>query len=195
MRIVIIDNYDSFTYNLFQYVAEITGAKPLVYFNDQLTWQDFQNLKADAVIISPGPGNPKNAKDFGIAKDIIFHVNLPILGVCLGHQGIGFLCGADVTPALQVAHGKISTIYHTRTDIFIDIPQGFKAVRYHSLMVSHLPHSLIKTAWSNDGVIMGIKHSGKPLWGVQFHPESIGTEYGKKILTNFINLAKEYEKL
>lgn len=191
MRIVIIDNYDSFTYNLFQYTAEITKIKPLVYLNDQISYKDFQSTKADAVIISPGPGSPKNTKDFGIAKDIILHANLPILGVCLGHQGIGFLSGADVIHAKAVAHGKISKIYHTGTDIFTNIPQGFKAVRYHSLMVSNLPSSVIKTAWSDDGVIMGIKHTTKPLWGIQFHPESIGTEFGKAILTNFIKLAKK----
>lgn len=191
MRIVIIDNYDSFTYNLFQYVAEITGTKPEVYYNNQISWKDFTKLKADAVIISPGPGNPKNTKDLGIAKEIIQKAKLPILGVCLGHQGIGLLYGSDVVHAKEVAHGEISNIYHTGKDLFANIPQGFKAVRYHSLIVSNLHTTLIKTAWTKDNVIMGIKHTTKPLWGVQFHPESIGTEFGKKILTNFISLAKK----
>ncbi len=191
MRIVIIDNYDSFTYNIFQYIGEITKTKPKVYYNDQISWEGFTKLNADAVIISPGSGNPKLAKDFGIAKDIIQKAKLPILGVCLGHQGIGYLYGTSIEYAPEVAHGKISNISHTGTDLFTNIPQGFKAVRYHSLMVSGLPTHIIKTAWTKDNIIMGIKHATKPLWGVQFHPESIGTQFGKEILTNFITLAKK----
>ncbi len=191
MRIVIIDNYDSFTYNLFQYAAEITHTKPLVYYNNQISWDDFARLKADAAIISPGPGNPKNAKDLGVAKQIIQKAKLPILGVCLGHQGVGLVYGSSIVHAPEIIHGRISNIYHTGKDLFANIPQGFKAVRYHSLVVSDLPNNLIKTAWTADGIIMGIKHATKPLWGVQFHPESIGTQFGKEILTNFITLARK----
>lgn len=190
MRIVIIDNYDSFTYNLFQYIGEISHSIPKVYYNNALSWKTFHKLKADAVIISPGPGNPKSKKDFGISSEIIQKSSVPVLGVCLGHQGIGFSYGSDIVYAPEVMHGRTSEIFHTGEDLFIGIPQGFKAVRYHSLMVSHLSKDIQKTAWTKDGVIMGIKHATRPLWGVQFHPESIDTQYGKEILKNFLHAAK-----
>ncbi len=188
MRIVIIDNYDSFTYNLYQYIAEITRTKPLVYCNDQISFGKLSLLKPSAVVISPGPGTVKNAKDFGVSKDVILHSKMPVLGVCLGHQGIGFLSGGTITYAPEVMHGRISKIYHNREDLFTNIPQGFEAVRYHSLMVSQLPKEVVKTAWTKDNVVMGLKHATRPLWGVQFHPESIGTQYGKEILKNFFSL-------
>lgn len=191
MKIVIIDNYDSFTYNLFQYVAEIINSLPQVFYNDKLSFQEFLKLKADAVIISPGPGNPVSKKDFGISKDIIQKTYLPILGVCLGHQGIGASFGAAITKTSEIMHGRTSNIYHNGKDIFANIPQGFTAVRYHSLAVAKLPQELEKTAWTADGVVMGIKHAVRPLWGLQFHPESIGTQYGKNILKNFITLAQK----
>ncbi|HEX8965682.1 MAG TPA: aminodeoxychorismate/anthranilate synthase component II [Patescibacteria group bacterium] len=188
MRIVIIDNYDSFTYNLYQYIAEITHTKPMVYFNDKISFAKLTLLKPAAVVISPGPGTVKNAKDFGVSKDVILRSHVPVLGVCLGHQGIGFLSGSKITYAPEVMHGRVSNIYHTGNDLFNNIPQGFEAVRYHSLTVSELPKEVIKTAWTKDNVIMGLRHTTRPLWGVQFHPESIGTQYGKEILKNFFSL-------
>lgn len=187
MRVIIIDNYDSFTYNLYQYIGEITHTKPLVYFNDQINSQEVFSLKPSAVIISPGPGTVKNPKDFGVSRDVILKSRIPVLGVCLGHQGIGFLSGGNVVHAPAVMHGRISKIYHTENGLFKNIPQGFEAVRYHSLMVSELPKEVIKIAWSRDNVVMGIKHATRPLWGVQFHPESIGTQFGKEILKNFFS--------
>lgn len=196
MKIIIINNYDSFTYNLYQLVAEITKDLPLVYNNDQLTYKQFSKIQPDAIVISPGPGNPENKKDFGISYEIIKNMQIPILGVCLGHQGIASVFGAKIINAPVVFHGKQSLIYHQGDGLFQDIPQGFTAMRYHSLMIdkNNIPKELQKTAWTKDSVIMGIKHVTKPLFGVQFHPESIGTKYGKKLLENFINLAKNYEK-
>ncbi len=187
MRIIIIDNYDSFTYNLYQYIAEVTKTKPYVYLNDQISFARLLSLKPSAFVISPGPGTVANPKDFGVSKDIILHANVPVLGVCLGHQGIGFLSGAKIAYAPEVMHGRVSKIYHTGKDLFQNIPQGFEAVRYHSLMVSQLPKEIGTTAWTKDTVVMGLKHAARPLWGVQFHPESIGTQYGKKLLKNFFS--------
>lgn len=188
MKILIIDNYDSFTFNLYQLTAEITNSLPQVYYNDQINFQKILNLHPDAIIISPGPGNPTNIKDFGICSEIITKSTFPILGVCLGHQGIANAFGSNISHAPEIMHGRTSKIYHKEKDLFKNIPQGFTAVRYHSLIIDNttLSSKLEKTAWTNDNIIMGIKHKTKPLWGVQFHPESIGTQHGKKILENFI---------
>lgn len=193
MKIIIIDNYDSFTYNLFQSVAELTGVVPDVFYNDTISWQQFERLKPDAVIISPGPGDPKNKKDFGICKEIILHTTVPLLGVCLGHQGIAEAFGGKISYAPEVMHGRTSKIFHTEKELFHTIPQGFDAVRYHSLMVADtdFPKSLIKTAWTDDGVIMGLQHVERPLYGIQFHPESIGTSWGKTLVANFLESVKK----
>lgn len=193
MKIIIIDNYDSFTYNLYHYTAEITGVIPQVFYNDKLSWEQFKQYNPDAVIISPGPGSPTKKKDFGISGEIIKKTKLPLLGVCLGHQGIGAMFGAKIAQAPEIMHGRTSNIYHIGTGIFEGIPQGFSAVRYHSLIIDRktLSNDLIPTAWTEDDILMGIQHRKKPLYGVQFHPESIGTIWGKQILKNFLTQEKK----
>jgi len=183
-----IDNYDSFTYNLVQYLGEL-GQRVLVYRNDALTLKDIVHLAPQKIVISPGPGRPENA---GISCAVIgeFSGKIPILGVCLGHQAIGYCFGGKIVQAKRLMHGKTSKIYHNKKDIFKNIPNPFSATRYHSLLVDKktLPDSLEITAWTVEDEIMGLKHKAYPLWGVQFHPESILTSSGKAILDNFIKL-------
>ncbi len=183
---MIIDNYDSFTYNLVQYLGEL-GVEIEVARNDKITIEEIKYLKPDAIVISPGPCTPYEA---GISIDVIkqFHKSTPILGVCLGHQAIGVAFGGKVVKAPVIMHGKVSEIYHNNSSIFSGLPNPFKATRYHSLIVDRdtLPDSLGITAWTKDGIIMGLKHKEFPTFGVQFHPESIMTEFGKEILKNFI---------
>ena len=192
MKIIIIDNYDSFTYNLFQYIAVLAKSAPLVFYNDKLSLHHLPQLRPDALIISSGAGNPLNKHDFGLCSEIIMNAQIPLLGICLGHQGIGSVFGAPIIHAPEVIHGRESNIYHNGKHIFQDIPQGFAAIRYHSLIIDgkNLPSQLVKTAWTEDNVIMGIQHREKPLFGVQFHPESVGTNWGKTILKNFLKYAK-----
>jgi len=184
--ILLIDNYDSFTYNLVQYFGEL-GAKLKVYRNDQITVGGIRKLKPQRVVISPGPGRPVDA---GISKSVIneFKGIIPILGVCLGHQCIGEVFGGRVVPARILMHGKTSLIYHNKKTIFKNIKNPFQATRYHSLIVERksLPRCLEVIAQTKDKEIMGIKHKEYPVWGVQFHPESILTTEGKHILKNFI---------
>ncbi len=184
--ILIIDNYDSFTYNLVQYLGEL-GVEMEVARNDKIAIDEIKQMKPDAIVISPGPCTPYEA---GISIEVIkqFHKSTPILGVCLGHQAIGVAFGGKVGKAPVVMHGKISEIYHNNSGIFSELPNPFKATRYHSLIVDKdtLPDSLEVTAWTKDGIIMGLKHREFPTFGVQFHPESIMTEFGKEILKNFI---------
>ena len=187
--IVMIDNYDSFTYNLVQYLGEL-GQRLSVFRNDQVTLEKIERLRPKWIVISPGPGSPKDA---GISCDVIRHFGgkIPILGVCLGHQCMGEVYGGRVVQARRLMHGKTSPIYHKGTTIFKDIPSPFQATRYHSLIVEQkgLPSSLEVTAWTEDIAekeIMALKHKEYPVWGVQFHPESILTEPGKKILENFL---------
>ena len=186
--ILMIDNYDSFTYNLVQYLGEL-GQTVKVFRNDALTIQDIKKLNPDKIVISPGPGRPEDA---GISCEVIreFSGKIPILGVCLGHQAIGYCFGAKIVQAKKLMHGKTSKIYHNKKDIFKNIPNPFSATRYHSLLVDKktLPDSLEITAWTVEDEIMGLKHKAYPLWGVQFHPESILTSSGKAILDNFIKL-------
>lgn len=189
--ILMIDNYDSFTYNIVQYFYEL-GEEVLVKRNDEITLQDIENMDSiDAIVISPGPCTPNEA---GISVDVIkkFKGIYPILGVCLGHQSIGQAFGAKIVKAKCLMHGKTSKIYHNEKGLFEGVPNPFNAVRYHSLVIdeSTLPPDIEITARSNDGEIMAIEHKKYPIWGVQFHPESILTQSGMKILENFLKLAE-----
>jgi para-aminobenzoate synthetase component II len=186
--ILVIDNYDSFTYNLVQYLGEL-GAKVEVYRNDAITVEQMQRLNPERLLISPGPGTPDTA---GVTLEAIsaFAGEIPILGVCLGHQAIGQAFGGRVVRALHLMHGKTSEICHDSTTIFRGLPYRFKATRYHSLVVekSDLPPMLEVSATTPDGVIMGLRHCKDPIEGVQFHPESVMTEHGKTLLENFLRL-------
>jgi para-aminobenzoate synthetase len=183
---LIIDNYDSFTYNLVHAVAATTGETPLVIRNDEMTWDEIRKLDFDSVIISPGPGRPDRERDFGVSRDVIMQADVPILGVCLGHQGIALAYGGCVERTEPV-HGRLSEVFHGGDALFEGIPEHFAAVRYHSLIVTEpLPAELRRIAWTADGVLMAMRHVTRPLWGVQFHPESICTEYGLDLLRNFL---------
>ena len=186
--ILVIDNYDSFTYNLVQYFGEL-GADPLVRRNDQITLTEIEAMAPERICISPGPCTPKEA---GISSDVIRHFagKMPILGVCLGHQCMGDVYGGEVVRAGRLMHGKTSPILHHSTDLFEGLPNPFEATRYHSLLVRResLPDCLEITAETAEGEIMGLRHRTLPLWGVQFHPESILTTHGKELLANFLKL-------
>ena len=188
MKILMIDNYDSFTYNIVQYFGEL-GAEVLTFRNDEITIADIEAHQPDRLVVSPGPCSPAEA---GISVEAIRHFagKLPILGVCLGHQSIGAAFGGNIVRAKRVMHGKTSTITHNRQDCFAEIPTPFTVVRYHSLVIDRdtLPKELSITAESDDGEIMGVRHKTLPVWGVQFHPESIITEHGHDLLKNFLSL-------
>jgi anthranilate synthase component 2 len=187
--ILVIDNYDSFTYNLVHYLAEL-GAEMEIRRNDTLTVAEALALKPQALLLSPGPCTPTEA---GICLDLIAKapVDLPILGVCLGHQAIGQAFGGQVIRAKTLMHGKTSQVTHNGTGLFEGVPSPFTAARYHSLAVrlESLPDSLLATAWTEDGEIMGMAHRTRPIHGVQFHPESYATEHGHRLLANFLRLA------
>jgi anthranilate synthase/aminodeoxychorismate synthase-like glutamine amidotransferase len=184
--ILIIDNYDSFTFNLVQYLGEL-GVEIRVARNDALTISDIEKMAPDGIVISPGPCTPNEA---GISVELIktFHRTIPILGVCLGHQAIGQAFGGEIVKAPKVVHGKVSTINHNGKGIFQHVPDKFSAARYHSLVIKKesAPKELEITAWTDDNIIMGVKHISSSTFGVQFHPESIATQYGKIILENFV---------
>ncbi len=187
--ILMIDNYDSFTYNLVQYFGEM-GCEVKVFRNDAITLKEIELLRPERIVVSPGPSNPEKA---GISVPLIRHFvgKLPILGVCLGHQSIGYAFGGKIVGAKKLMHGKVSRIDHKNTDIFKGMPKLFEATRYHSLVIdeSSMPDCLEVTARAEDDQeIMGIRHRSLPLWGVQFHPESILTQMGINILKNFIRL-------
>jgi anthranilate synthase component 2 len=191
-KTLIIDNYDSFTYNLVQYVGELQG-NPIVYRNDEVELKDIKQLQPTHIIISPGPGNPTDKNYFGICNEIIesFYKTTPLLGVCLGHQGIAAHFGANIISAPEVRHGKQSSISHNGDNLFQDVPLVFQAMRYHSLLVDQksIPKGFEVIAQTqSDQLIMAIKHKKYPLYGIQFHPESIGTQHGKSIIQNFLNI-------
>ncbi|MFH0174466.1 aminodeoxychorismate synthase component I [Streptomyces cacaoi] len=192
MKTLLIDNYDSYTYNLFQLIAEVNGEEPVVILNDAPVDAVPDISAFDNVVVSPGPGHPSKTRDFGISARMLAESPVPVLGVCLGHQGIAHGEGGRVVPAPEPRHGHLSAVRHDGRDLFQGLPQNFTAVRYHSLSVREpLPDSLEPTAWAEDGVLMGLRHRERPLWGVQFHPESVLTEYGHRMLVNFRNLTAE----
>ena len=186
--ILMIDNYDSFTYNLVQYLSSL-GQKVKVFRNDKISIGAIKKLKPKKIIISPGPGRPDDA---GISCEVIrkFCGKVPILGVCLGHQSIGYVLGGKIVHAKELMHGKTSKIYHNKKDIFKDLADPFEATRYHSLVVERksLPACLEIIAWTKDGQIIGLKHKNYPVWGLQFHPESVMTKAGMDLLANFLKL-------
>lgn len=184
--LLLIDNYDSFTYNLFQYLSEL-GEQVVVVRNDKATIEEIERMKPQRIVVSPGPSTPLEA---GISNEVIRHFGsrLPILGVCLGHQCIGYSYGATVGQAKEIMHGKSSLIHHSNQGVLTGLPNPFSAIRYHSLVVFRegLPDCLEVTAWTADGTIMGLRHRQHQVEGVQFHPESFMTEVGKDILRNFL---------
>jgi anthranilate synthase/aminodeoxychorismate synthase-like glutamine amidotransferase len=191
--ILLIDNYDSFTFNLVQFFGDL-GAECVVKRNDALSAEEALALRPEAIVLSPGPCTPNEA---GICLDVVklaAERKMPLFGVCLGHQAIGQAFGGQVVRAREPVHGKTSEVFHDNTDIFAGLPSPFTATRYHSLIVqeSTLPASLVPTAWVEDGTIMGLRHATLPIYGVQFHPESIATAYGHDILRNFLNLARRF---
>jgi anthranilate synthase component II len=188
--ILLIDNYDSFTWNLVQFLGDL-GVACAVRRNDVLTAAEALAMRPEAIVLSPGPCTPTEA---GICLDVVTQANgqVPILGVCLGHQAIGQAYGGQVVRAPTPMHGKLSPVHHASTDLFVGLPSPFQATRYHSLIVARdsLPACLTATAWTEDGLIMGLTHTSHPVWGVQFHPESIASQHGHDILRNFLTLAR-----
>jgi len=188
--LTLIDNYDSFTYNLVHFLGEL-GASALVYRNDKISVDDVSAEKPSAIVLSPGPCDPDRA---GICLDLIKRAGpeVPILGVCLGHQAIGQVYGGRIVRAPTLMHGKLSKVHHTGQGVFEGIAQDFSATRYHSLIIDRasLPEELEITATTNDGLIMGVRHKSYPVHGVQFHPESIASEHGHQLLANFLDLAR-----
>jgi anthranilate synthase/aminodeoxychorismate synthase-like glutamine amidotransferase len=184
--ILLIDNYDSFTYNLYQLIESL-GGKTQVYRNDQISISDIKRYNPEKIIISPGPKAPKNA---GICEGVIreYYQKIPILGVCLGHQCLGTVFGANVIRAQRQIHGQSSNIFHGGFGIFENIPTPFQAARYHSLVIDKVPEDFILTASDKNNEIMAIQHRQLPLFGVQFHPESFMTSFGSQLMTNFLNV-------
>lgn len=191
--ILMIDNYDSFTFNLVQYLGELTKDKIVVYRNDKITIEEIIELSPQAILISPGPCTPQEA---GISVEVVKKLGskIPILGVCLGHQSIGVAYGGKIVRAPYLMHGKTSQIYHNGEHIFKNIPSPFTGMRYHSLIIDKdsCPSSLSICAQTEDGIIMGVSHKSDPVFGVQFHPESILTAYGKILLKNFLDFSSDY---
>jgi para-aminobenzoate synthetase len=191
MRTLLVDNHDSYTYNVFHLLAAASGEEPTVVNNDAVSWRVLSRSKFDAFVLSPGPGRPERWHDFGVCRDILRYSEVPVLGICLGHQGIGNLLEGGVASAPQPMHGRLSHVRHRGTGIFTGVPQDFSVVRYHSLAITGPvgPEGHV-VAWADDGVVMGVEHDSRPMWGVQFHPESIATEFGDRIARNFFELAE-----
>ena len=189
MKTLLIDNHDSFTYNLFQLLAEVNGEEPLVVRNDEASWSELEPLHFDNLVISPGPGRPEREADFGVCAEAIRDCELPLLGVCLGHQGLATAYGGTVRSAPEPRHGRLSTVVHDGSPLFAGIPRAFEAVRYHSLCLTDLPSQLCPIAWASDAVLMALEHRSRPQWGVQFHPEAVCTEHGRRLIENFRDLS------
>jgi len=188
--LLMIDNYDSFTYNIVQYLGEL-GEEVQVFRNDKITIAEIEALAPARIVLSPGPCSPEEA---GISVEVVKHFagRIPILGVCLGHQSIGYAFGGRIVKSATLMHGKTSPIIHDSEGLFAGLPNPFQATRYHSLVVERasLPEELVVTAWVAEGEIMGMRHRTLPVWGVQFHPESILTQGGMELLQNFLDLSK-----
>jgi para-aminobenzoate synthetase len=204
MKTLLLDNYDSFTFNLYQILSAVCGRRPVVIKNDEATWDELKGLDFDNVVISPGPGRPEVARDFGVCTDVLANAEVPVLGVCLGHQGLCHHYGATVDYAPRVMHGRGSSVHHDGSELFEGIPSPFTAIRYHSLHVRDLPDELEATAWAASGaggsaavngdrVLMAVRHRERPVYGVQFHPESICTEFGHRLLANFRNITERFQ--
>ncbi len=184
---MLIDNYDSYTFNLYQLIAAVAGEEPVVVRNDEIEWSALAAHAWDRIVVSPGPGRPERERDLGVGRAALAQGEIPVLGVCLGHQGLAHVRGGSVVPATEIIHGRISRVFHRGDGLFAGIPQGFRAVRYHSLIVEPaLPPELEAIAWADDGTLMAICDRQRPAWGVQFHPESIGTEHGAQLVENFL---------
>ena len=195
MKTLLVDNHDSYTYNVFHLLAAASGEEPMVVNNDGVSWRVLTRMDFDAIVLSPGPGHPSRWHDFGVCRDILRYSEIPVFGICLGHQGIGNLLEGTVNRAPMAMHGRLSRVMHEGKGLFKGVPQGFSVVRYHSLAITTPPGpegSIV--AWSDDGVVMGVEHTKRPIWGVQFHPESISTEYGLKIAENFFDLAAAHRR-
>ncbi|MDX6691930.1 MAG: para-aminobenzoate synthetase, partial [Solirubrobacteraceae bacterium] len=189
MPTLLIDNHDSYTFNLYQLLARVEGVEPVVVRNDALGWGELEGQGWDRIVISPGPGRPERDRDLGVCRQALEQDEIPVLGVCLGHQGLAHVRGGSVARSAEIVHGRISPVFHRGDGLFGAIPQGFRAVRYHSLVVDPaLPPELEAIAWSDDGTVMAIRARGKRAWGVQFHPESVGTEHGERLIANFLAL-------
>ncbi|MBX9711045.1 MAG: aminodeoxychorismate synthase component I [Xanthobacteraceae bacterium] len=190
MKTLVIDNYDSFTYNLVHLIAEINREEPLVVRNDAVIWADLAARHFDNIVISPGPGRSDTSVDFGVCRDVIANATVPLLGVCLGHQGLAQAEGAELAQAPSLIHGLASRISHNGHGLFKGLPSPFQGARYHSFLIERpLPPTLEETAWTDDGLVMGVAHRERPQWGVQFHPESVLTEHGRTLLENFRDLS------
>ena len=189
MTTLLIDNYDSYTFNLYQLIAGVAGEEPVVVRNDEVQWDVLAAHPWDRIVVSPGPGRPERDRDLGIGRAALAQREFPVLGVCLGHQGLALVNGAAVGRGEAIVHGRISRVFHRGDGLFAGIMQGFRAVRYHSLVVEPaLPPPLEAVAWADDGTLMAIRDRGRPAWGVQFHPESVGTEHGAQLMANFVAL-------
>jgi para-aminobenzoate synthetase len=190
MRTLLVDNHDSYTYNVFHLLAGVSGEEPIVVDNDAVSWRALSRWDFDAIVLSPGPGNPRRWHDFCVCNDILRHSEIPVLGICLGHQGLGQMLAGRVSSAPEAMHGRLSRIHHRDDGLFAGIPQDFPVVRYHSLAITDMGPDGQVTAWADDGVVMGIEHRRRPMWGVQFHPESVATEHGARLVENFYSLAR-----
>jgi para-aminobenzoate synthetase len=189
MPTLLIDNYDSYTFSLYQLLARVAGEEPVVVRNDELPWSELSGQGWDRIVVSPGPGRPERERDLGVCRAALAQDEIPVLGVCLGHQGLAHVRGGMVVRGAEIVHGRISPVFHRGEGLFSGIAQGFRAVRYHSLVVEPaLPPELEAIAWSDDGTVMAIRARGKRAWGVQFHPESVGTEHGERLVENFLAL-------
>jgi para-aminobenzoate synthetase len=190
MRTLLVDNHDSYTYNVFHLLAGVSGEEPIVVDNDAVSWRALSRWDFDAIVLSPGPGNPQRWHDFCVCNDILRYSEIPVLGICLGHQGLGQMLAGKVSSAPEAMHGRLSRIHHSEDGLFAGIPQDFPVVRYHSLAITDMGPDGNVSAWADDGVVMGIEHRRRPMWGVQFHPESIATEHGARLVENFYDLAR-----